>query len=316
MSIQRAALRDAVAAHGAVMRVVICAHQGSSPREAGAAMLVWAGGQSGTIGGGALEFEAAKAARLMLARGEAPRTERVALGPHLGQCCGGAVTLGYERIDAETLARIPTEGLFARPLARDAAPEMPLALRRALRAARGEGVGGLRFAQGWLAEPVAPPARALWVWGAGHVGRALVATMAPLPGLSITWIDTTHDRFPDELPQGVAARWTDTPAALVAEAPPDAEHLILTFSHALDLDLCHRLLSHGFAGCGLIGSASKWARFRSRLQALGHAPAQIGRIRCPIGDPSLGKHPQAIAISVAAAFLSQSSAALSQRTLP
>ena len=89
----------------------------------------------------------------------------------------------------------------------------------------------------------------------------------------------------------------------MAGAPQDAEHLILTFSHALALDLCHRLLMHGFRACGLIGSASKWARFRSRLAGLGHAPAQIARIRCPIGDPALGKHPQAIAISVAADLL-------------
>ncbi|MFN4098586.1 MAG: XdhC family protein, partial [Pararhodobacter sp.] len=85
----------------------------------------------------------------------------------------------------------------------------------------------------------------------------------------------------------------------------DAEHLILTFSHALDLDLCHRLLTHGFSACGLIGSASKAARFRSRLSALGHDPATIARIRCPIGDPAFGKHPQAIAISVAADLLAR-----------
>ncbi|HEY0274759.1 MAG TPA: XdhC family protein, partial [Paenirhodobacter sp.] len=92
-------------------------------------------------------------------------------------------------------------------------------------------------------------------------------------------------------------------------APADARHLILTFSHALDLDLCHRLLRHGFSRCGLIGSASKWARFRSRLSALGHSDAQILRIACPIGDPTLGKHPQAIAVGVAAALLRDLTAA-------
>ena len=80
---------------------------------------------------------------------------------------------------------------------------------------------------------------------------------------------------------------------------------MLTYSHALDLDLCHRLLAHGFARAGVIGSATKWARFRSRLAALGHAPDAIARIDCPIGDPSLGKHPQAIAIGVAQAVLSR-----------
>jgi len=300
----RPALARLVAAHGAVVRVVICAHQGSSPREAGAAMLVFASGQEGTIGGGALEFAAAEAARRMLAGGPA-RVEKVALGPSLGQCCGGAVTLGYERFDAEALAKVPESGLYARALTRDAAPEAPLAIRRAQKDARGEGVGVTRWVQGWLAEPVAPKGRALWIWGAGHVGRALVATLAPLPGLAITWVDTARDRFPPAIPEGVTPLIAANPAALVAEAPHEAEHLILTFSHALDLDLCHRLLTHGFAACGLIGSASKAARFRSRLAALGHDPAAITRIRCPIGDPAFGKHPQAIAISVAADLLAR-----------
>ena len=88
-------------------------------------------------------------------------------------------------------------------------------------------------------------------------------------------------------------------------APPSAEHLVLTYSHALDLEICHRLLSHGFARAGLIGSATKWARFRKRLLALGHSEVSIARITCPIGDPALGKHPQAIAIGVAHDFLAQ-----------
>jgi xanthine dehydrogenase accessory factor len=89
------------------------------------------------------------------------------------------------------------------------------------------------------------------------------------------------------------------PALLVGHCPARAAHLVLTYAHALDLELCHRLLGHGFSSLGLIGSQTKWARFRSRLRALGHADGQIGRIRCPIGDSALGKHPQAIAIGVA-----------------
>ncbi len=305
----RAAIGTAIAAHGVAVRVVICSHQGSSPREAGAAMLVWAdtkieGGQSGTIGGGALEFEAAAKARAMIAGGNT-RIERIALGPNLGQCCGGAVTLAYERLDAAALDSVPTTGLHIRPVAADAPADMPLAIHRALKIARGEGTVGTRFVQGWLTEPVAPPKRPIWVWGAGHVGRAIVATMAPLPDLSITWIDTDRARFPAICPAGVTMQIASDPATLVANAPANAEHLILTFSHALDLELCHRILGHGFASCGLIGSASKWVRFRNRLQGLGHTPAQVTQIQCPIGDPSLGKHPHAIAISVASAVLSQ-----------
>ncbi|WP_334192028.1 xanthine dehydrogenase accessory protein XdhC [Pararhodobacter sp.] len=300
----RAALARLIAAHGAVARVVICGHQGSSPREAGTAMLVWAEGQAGTIGGGALEYEAAAEARRMLA-GAPPKVQKIALGPALGQCCGGAVTLGFEVFDARALTTIPQAGPYTRPLARDAAAEPPLALRRAEKTARGEGVAVTRYLQGWLSELVAAKPRDLWIWGAGHVGRALVHTLTPLPGLALTWIDTDRARFPETLPEGVTPRIAANPGTLVTEAPLTAEHLILTFSHALDLDLCHRLLDHGFRACGLIGSASKWARFQSRLKALGHAPQDIARIRCPIGDPALGKHPQAIAISVAAEILAR-----------
>ena len=307
MSIDPAALRAAIVRHGVVVRVVIAAHQGSSPREAGAAMVVWAGGQSGTIGGGALEFAAAAKARAMLAAGGARQIERTPLGPALGQCCGGAVTLVYERMDAEALAALPETGLYARRI--EGRSEMPLPIARVLRAARGQGVAATLWRSGWLAEPVAPPARALWVWGAGHVGRAIVATLAPLPEFAITWVDTAPDRFPEAVPPGVTLLPAPNPADLIPRAPHDGEHLILTYSHALDLELCHRLLRHGFARAGLIGSASNWARFRSRLRALGHGGVQIARIHCPIGDPALGKHPQAIAVGVAAALLRDTYAA-------
>ena len=290
------ALAAAVAAHGRVARVVVAAVQGSAPREPGASMLVWEGGQAGTIGGGALEWESARRALTE------PGVERVPLGPARGQCCGGAVTLVTELWDAARLADLrPEAGMLARAVEGDG--PMPLAVARALARARGQGVRALTWAGGWLAEPVAEPARQVWVWGAGHVGRAVVAVLAPLPGVAVTWVDVAPDRFPAAVPAGVAVLAAADPAALAATAPQGAEHLILTYSHALDLELCHRLLVRGFAACGLIGSATKRARFRARLTALGHAPAAIDRIACPIGDPALGKHPQAIAIGVAAAFL-------------
>ena len=310
----RNALQDAVAKHGRVARVVIAAYDGSSPREVGAAMLVWEGGQSGTIGGGALEWQATGRARALLAhpggegtgvggglaRSPPSGLDRIPLGPALGQCCGGAVTLLTEVYDAKTVAALPGD-IIARPVDGLA---MPLAVKRILDGARGKGqMPAPQLMQGWLIEPVAKPQRQLWVWGAGHVGRALVHTLAPLPDLAITWVDMALDRFPGIIPANVRALPVPNPADAVPLAPRDAEHLILTYSHALDLDLCHRLLSHGFATAGLIGSATKWARFRSRLAALGHSTAQIARIQCPIGDPSLGKHPSQIAIGVATAFL-------------
>lgn len=295
-----AALGAALAAHGRVARVVIAAHDGSSPREVGASMLVWDGGQAGTIGGGALEYAAAAKARewLSASEGERPmaRVERVALGPSLGQCCGGAVVLWTEVYDAvpDAVAGVVVRG----------PGQMPLAVKRILVAARGQGLRpepGL--VQGWLVEPVTEAERQVWVWGAGHVGRALVNVLAPLPGIAVTWVDVSADRFPDMLPEGVTVVPAGDPAVVADHAPLDAEHLVLTYSHALDLELCHRLLNRGFRGLGLIGSATKWARFRARLKALGHEAQAVGRIRCPIGDPSLGKHPQAIAIGVVAEML-------------
>lgn len=302
MTLDLAALRADLAAHGAVARVVIAGHSGSSPREAGAAMHVWADGQSGTIGGGALEYAAAARARALLAGGGA-EVQRTALGPALGQCCGGAVTLVYEVIDAAWL-EARAAGAPARPVRGDAATELPLRLRRAVTRARaGDGALPHLLIEGWWLEPLAAPRHDLWIWGAGHVGRALVGVLAPLPDLAITWADCAAARYPAAIPPDVRPLIAANPADLVAQAPADARHLVLTHSHTLDLELCDRLLRHGFADVGLIGSATKWARFRARLRALGHSEAQIARIACPIGDPRLGKHPQAIALGVGHALM-------------
>ncbi|MEZ5777901.1 MAG: xanthine dehydrogenase accessory protein XdhC [Paracoccaceae bacterium] len=307
MSFDPAALAREIDRHGPVVRVVVAEVAGSAPREAGAAMIVWADGQAGTIGGGALEYAAAARAREMLAAGAGDRVDRMPLGPALAQCCGGAVVLLSEVWDAARLADVAGETVIARALPGGRA-EMPLPVRRILSRARGEGFRpATRVVQRWMVEPVNAPLREIWIWGAGHVGRALVGVLGPLPGLALTWIDTGAERFPD-MQEGIIRKIAANPAELAAEAPAGAEHLVLTFSHALDLEICHRLLGHGFRSLGLIGSATKRARFRSRLAALGHSEVQIARIRCPIGDPALGKHPQAIAIGVAAALLKEKSA--------
>lgn len=286
----RNALIAACASHGRVVRVVIAAVHGSAPREVGAAMLVWAGGQSGTIGGGALEYELAQAAQTL----SRDTTSRHALGPDLGQCCGGAVEVMSEIYDAKRADNLPHDVIARGP------EPMPLSVKRILKTARNQGhmPGAIRV-DGWMVEPVRAPDRALWIWGAGHVGRALVDVLHPMPGLAITWVDTGAERFPDVVPDSVTVVPAAEPARLVPHAPEDADHLILTYSHDLDLALCHAVLQRGFGSCGLIGSATKWARFAKRLAALGHGPEQISRITCPIGDPSLGKQPHMIAIGVA-----------------
>ena len=283
---------------GPVARIVVAETRGSVPREVGASMLVTADAVEGTIGGGALEFEAIARAREVLSTGT-DRLDRMPLGPALGQCCGGSVAVLTEVWNAARVADT-TGDVVARPLpGRSGA--MPLAVSRVLADARGLGqrpeagvIGG------WMVEPVQQASRQIWVWGAGHVGRAIVQVLAPLPDLEIRWADSGHDRFPEHIPAGVETLIAANPPDLVTLSPAHAEHLVLTYSHAIDLELCHRILARPFRSLGLIGSATKWARFRSRLSALGHSEAQIARIVCPIGEPALGKHPQAIALGVAA----------------
>jgi xanthine dehydrogenase accessory factor len=301
MSFDLAQLRGAVARHGRVGRIVVVGHKGSAPREAGTSMLVWDTGQSGTIGGGALEFEAVAALRARL-HDDAPFVERVPLGPARGQCCGGAVVLVHEVFDAAALAQIENGARYLRRVEGHA--EKPLSIERAeARGRNGTGTAGLVFDAGWLSEPMSVARVPVWIYGAGHVGRAIAEVLAPLSELDITWVDTGPERFPQRPPEGVRVLPAKDIATAARLAPPEAHHLILTYSHALDLALCHALLGQQAASIGLIGSATKWVRFQRRLRALGHSDAQIARITCPIGDPRLGKEPQAIALGVASALI-------------
>ncbi len=296
MSFNMHELQDAVAHHGAVVRLLIVRVAGSAPRGAGTAMLVWADGQAGTIGGGELEFQAVAEAQAMLATGGRRMRRTLPLGPALGQCCGGSVMLVWERFDTENL---PREFPFVRSPGAETIQPVVVA-RKARRMAAGSPP---LLIDGWLIEAAAVQGKPLWIYGAGHVGRALVGVLGPLPDFAINWIDTAAHRFPDTVPAGVTPVVAADPALVARHAPAEAAHLIVTYSHDIDFRLCHALLGQAFASVGLIGSATKWARFRSRLAALGHSPDQIARIVCPIGDPRLGKHPQAIALGVAAGLL-------------
>ncbi|MDA5093436.1 xanthine dehydrogenase accessory protein XdhC [Aliiroseovarius sp. KMU-50] len=299
MSFDLTSLRQAICDHGNVVRVVVAEIKGSAPREVGAAMMVWADGQSGTIGGGELEWQATEKARDLLSGGT--QLDRYPLGPALGQCCGGAVTVLSEHFDQTSLEDLSGIDVFAR------APqggEPPLAVHRAIQRYRDRGESfAPELVQGWMIEPMSPSRQPVWIYGAGHVGRALVNMLAPLPQFAITWVDTGPERFPADIPDGVTVLPAANPGNAVKFAPDDAHHLVLTYSHQIDLALCHAILLHGHFGLGLIGSATKWSRFQSRLADLGHDHEKIRTINCPIGDPGLGKHPQAIAIGVTTALL-------------
>lgn len=238
---------------------------GSAPREAGTRMLVSATQCAGTIGGGHLELKAIERARRMLAaRDDAPQTAHYPLGPALGQCCGGAVTLAFSALDDKAAASWPR-----------AAPRFELQL-----------------------------------YGAGHVGRAIVAALAPL-NVKVDWIDEREDEFPPEaaLPAHTRRIASDAPEDEVRDAPRGAFYLVLTHRHDLDLRIATAILKRAdFGFFGLIGSATKRARFSHRFEAMGLAPELIARMHCPIGVPGVaGKAPEVIAASVVAQLLQFSS---------
>jgi xanthine dehydrogenase accessory factor len=257
-----------------------------------------------------------------------------ALGPSLGQCCGGHARLLFEVFAArerpllETLARVadPDAALVLRPLdsgypleavsSRKEQGERPLAVTRALRdmlsGARPREAVLIRGGKGagaWFVEPLARRLVPLTIYGAGHVGRALVRVLQDLP-FAVTWADTSALRFPDPLPPHVRAQATPDLPALASAAPVGAFHIVMTYSHALDLAICHAVLRRGnFGHLGLIGSATKRARFLKRLTELGIAPAALARLSCPIGLPGLGgKEPSMIAVAVAAQLVQLSAA--------
>jgi xanthine/CO dehydrogenase XdhC/CoxF family maturation factor len=150
---------------------------------------------------------------------------------------------------------------------------------------------------------------AVWLYGAGHVGQALARILAELP-LRLTWIDSRAELFPETLSRGVRFLHDADSVATMSEAPVGAYFVVMSHSHPLDFALCHALLERNdFAWLGLIGSASKAARFRSRLRRAGLGADVIGKLVCPIGvDGIESKWPAAIAVAVAAQLMQQISA--------
>ncbi len=246
--------------------VLVTVHQaqGSVPREQGAWMAVFADAVVGTIGGGHLELEAIAEARRRLAGAAGEALRRFPLGPALGQCCGGVVHLRFERVGAA---------------------DAPALLGR-------------------LQEPRAP----LALFGGGHVGKALVQVLGPLP-FEVSWIDSRDEIFPPQLPDNVRCEHSDPVQAAVADLAPGSRVLIMSFSHAEDLDIVAACLKRlrerdDLPYVGLIGSQTKWATFRHRLQERGFGEQELARVTCPIGIPGItGKQPEVIAVAVGAQLL-------------
>jgi len=155
------------------------------------------------------------------------------------------------------------------------------------------------------------------LFGAGHVGRALVLALAPLP-FTVRWIDGRPDQFPQHIPQNTVTVCTDAADRELREAPRDAMIVVMTHSHALDFDVTVAALQRGtFDFVGLIGSETKRARFVNLARQMGVTARQIDRLVCPIGLTKIkGKEPAVIAAALAAQLLMVREQALLPQTSP
>ena len=247
--------------------VTVARLEGSGPREVGAWMAVTPERCFASIGGGQLEFDAIDKARGFLLAGavDAP-LHRYALGPSLGQCCGGVVHLRFELLGGADIAGL-------RERLADRQDLLPVAL-----------------------------------FGGGHVGRAIVDLLGQLPA-RVHWIDSRDEVFPTELPDDVETEHSNPVQAAVQDLTPGSNVLIMSFSHAEDLDVVAACLLRqreraDLGLVGLIGSKTKWASFRQRLLARGFSETELAHVRCPIGVPGIGgKQPQVIAVAVVAQLL-------------
>jgi xanthine dehydrogenase accessory factor len=146
------------------------------------------------------------------------------------------------------------------------------------------------------------------LFGGGHVGAALARLLAALP-FAVRWIDSRDGVFPDALPAQIDTEHSEPVQDAVAALAPGSRVLIMSFSHAEDLDIviaCLKRLRErdDLPYIGLIGSKTKWATFSHRLETRGFTAGELARITCPIGVPGItGKEPEVIAVAVAAQLL-------------
>lgn len=323
-----------------VIMITVINTRGSAPREAGAKMLVSDNDCQGTIGGGELERVAIEEARQLLAEFN-PQvhqcfSKRFALGPNLGQCCGGTSTLMFEAIDASIApwvdqllkykqSQIPValitqmksrEKLLVTADTLNQYDNFNTELRQLIRETldRGDAIYQSNYGEEWLIEAIKPSEFKIVLFGAGHVGKAVVNVLSGLP-CEIIWVDSRENEFPVTNPDNVRLEIHQAPEYFIDEAPVNSYFLIMTHSHPLDQEICERILKRNdFAYCGLIGSLSKRRKFEKRLKLKGIREQTLKTLTCPIGiDGISGKRPYEIAISVAAQLLQHRESQLSAK---
>ena len=314
-------LCDLTASGEPAVLVTVARIRGSAPREPGARMIVTATQSIGTIGGGQLEHQCVHIAAGLLGGDETPALRNFPLGPALGQCCGGVVDVLFEPIadglpgwlrdlravfgqrqPAVLVTDTRAGGAFVvTSHAVYSGGEAPTAMTE-----RARGVlesGGTHLDDSMLYAAVVGSEFNIAVFGAGHVGAAVVRTLSALD-CNIRWIDSRRNIF-RATPANVRAIETEAPALEVAAMPPASCYLVMTHSHPLDLEICERILRRGDAAyCGLIGSLTKRRRFEKRLRDYGLSQATIDTLVCPIGVEGItGKKPAEIAIAASADLL-------------
>ena len=284
--------------------VTVALVKGSSPREVGAKMAVFPDRIKGTIGGGHLEFAAIEHAKQLLSQAQDNQISltQTPLTPRFDQCCGGHVTLVFEKINpasstwlvdlAQFLALKPTKNnqawlIFDQISHQKAISRTPTKPEKHL-----------------IIETIQPHPFPIIIFGAGHVGKALLNQLQYLDA-QLTLVDSRADQLPQLQQPHIQCITSDDWQSIVEQAPSHAYFLIMTHSHQLDFALTQAILKKGqFAYCGLIGSKTKKVRFERQLSASGFTQHQITRLTCPIGLPSIpGKSPEVLAISVVAQLL-------------
>jgi len=318
-------LNDLAAAGESAVLVTVAGIRGSAPREIGAKMIVTATQTIGTIGGGQLEYQSTRIAVGMLDDDQLA-LRSFPLGSSMGQCCGGVVEILFEPLVGETptwlrdlraLYGQKEPAVIVTRISRsapskfvatadqvfgideeDADPAM-VAAARGLLDGRPEAQRNVQE----FYEPVVVPDLNIAVFGAGHVGSSVVAALSGLD-CNIRWIDNRRNMFRN-VPANVRTIEADEPALEVAAMPPGSYYLVMTHSHALDFDICERILRREDARyCGLIGSVSKRRRFEKRYRQQGMPQTIIDSLVCPIGvDGISGKKPAEIAVAAAAEIL-------------
>lgn len=318
-------LSDICAADEPAVLVTVAGIRGSAPREIGAKMIVTESETIGTIGGGQLEYQCTRVA-VGLFDDEQMSLRSFPLGSSMGQCCGGVVEILFEPLsggipawlrDLRALFGQREPAVVATRISRSAPEKFVVTAEQVFGTAPGQVdermvaesrailAGDRKAARNvqLFFEPVVVPDLNIAVFGAGHVGTAVVATLSSLD-CNIRWVDSRRNIFRG-VPANARAIETADPALEVAAMPEGAFYLVMTHSHALDFEICDRILRRRDARyCGLIGSRSKRRRFEKRYRQQGMPADLLDALTCPIGvDGISGKKPAEIAVAAAAEVL-------------